>query len=297
MSRSRAWMRRRTTPPLCHTALTRRELLSLKPVLDREAERMETPAYVPDDPVQFMHGQPDVLDAEVAGFLAAMMAWGRRDIVIAKTRDLLRRIDGPVAAFAGNYSAIDSRRLEGFRHRTFDERDLDALFRGLRGMLLSYGSVQGFFATCHARTGADPSRLMGAFGDGFRTLVPDLPRRTLRHIPDPGSKGAAKRLWMYLRWCVRRDSPADLGIWDFLAPSELRIPLDVHVARQSRRLGLLTRATHDAVSVERLTSVLRMLDPDDPVRYDYALLGIGLAGGVEVDGEAVTEAGAEAEGA
>ena len=280
MIRPRSWMRKRKTPPLCHTALTRSELFALKPLLDREAARMETPDYIPDDPVRFMHEQPDRANAEVAGFLAAMMAWGRRDIVIAKTRDLLRRIEAPAAEFAGNYTDADRARLRGFRHRTFDERDMDPIFRGLRGMLNGYGSVEGFFAACRERAGGDPSKLMGAFGAGFRSLVPDLPARTLRHIPDPESKGASKRLWMYLRWCVRSGSPADPGIMTFMPPSDLSMPLDVHVARQSRNLGLLTRATNDAVSVEQLTAVLRMLDPEDPVRYDYALLGIGLSGGV-----------------
>lgn len=237
---------------------------------------METTEYIAEDPVQFMYLQTRKIDREIAGFLAALMAWGRRDIVIAKTNDLLSRMGASPADFVRNFRDDDERVFQGFVHRTFNEEDIVGLIRVLNRIISEYDDLESFWSMCYSEAGSDPAVLMGVFRKEFLRLGPDLPKRTHRHITNPEIGSASKRLWMFLRWCVRQNSPADPGIWTFMPASELRMPLDVHVARQSRELGLLKRKSNDRLAVEQLTTVLRVLNPEDPVRYDYALLGIGL---------------------
>lgn len=263
------------------SASRRRRILALKPLLDEEAARMETSEYIAEDPVQFMYAYEKKPDREVGGFLAALMAWGRRDIVIAKTGDLLARMGVSPSAFVMEYTPRDIRHFEGFRHRTFIDRDLHGIVSALKKAMEGRQDFESYWRESYEQCEREPTRLMETFRSRFLAETVDMAPRTLRHLPDAARGSAMKRLWMYLRWCLRQGSAADPGIWSFMPASELRIPLDVHVARQSRRLGLLRRKSNDAMAVEELTATLRLLDPDDPVRYDYALLGIGLAGGVE----------------
>lgn len=262
--------------PFNYSKLSKKSLFALKPTLDREADTMETTGYIAEDPVQFMYRHSRKTDREIAGFLAALMAWGRRDIVIAKTNDLLHRMKEQPTDFVTGFDDAEGKAFKGFVHRTFNELDIVGLVRVLKRILSDFEDLESFWAMCYQKAGCEPSALMSVFRQEFLQYGPDLPDRTHRHITNPEIGSASKRLWMLLRWCIRQQSPADPGIWTFMQPSELRIPLDVHVARQSRELGLLKRKSNDRLAVEQLTAVLRLLDPEDPVRYDYALLGIGL---------------------
>lgn len=262
--------------PYLYSKLSKKALWALKPVLDQEADLMETTEYIKDDPVQFMYMYTLKKDQEIAGFLAALMAWGRRDIVIAKTGDLLRRMEFSPSEFLDQFDKTKSKPFQGFVHRTFNESDIVAIVRVLKRIYDSYDDLEAFWAHCYDQAEQSPEELMIHFRHEFLRLEPDLPSRTLRHISNPEIGSATKRLWMFLRWCIRKNSVADPGIWSFMPPSQLRMPLDVHVARQSRELGLLKRKSNDRETVEQLTAVLRLLNPEDPVRYDYALLGIGL---------------------
>ena len=262
--------------PSHYCKLSKKALWALKPVLDQEADLMETTEYIKDDPVQFMYGYHHKKDQEIAGFMAALMAWGRRDIVIAKTGELLRRMELPPSEFLEQFENTKAKPFQGFVHRTFNESDIVAIVRVLKRIYDSYGELEAFWAHCYDQAEQRPDELMIHFRREFLRFGPDLPSRTLRHISNPEIGSATKRLWMFLRWCIRQNSAADPGIWSFMPPSELRMPLDVHVARQSRELGLLKRKSNDREAVEQLTAVLRLLNPEDPVRYDYALLGIGL---------------------
>jgi len=263
-------------PAYSYCKLSKKGLFAIKPELDREADLMETTLYIQDDPVQFMYGHSSKIDREIAGFLAALMAWGRRDIVISKTTDLLQRMGGTPSEFVLQYQDSDGKRFSGFVHRTFNETDIVAIIRVIHRILKEFTDFEAFWAHCFTLADANPAELMVKFRQEFLRYGSDLPNRTLRHISNPEIGSATKRLWMYLRWCIRQSSVADPGIWTFMKPSELRMPLDVHVARQSRELGLLKRKSNDRIAVEQLTAVLRLLNPDDPVRYDYALLAIGL---------------------
>ena len=282
------------------------QLSSLREFLDPIVRMVEEPGYIASDPVAFMHRYEESEDSNLAGFLAALMAWGRRDIVMAKVGNLLERFDTNPADFIGNLSARDEQRLEGFRHRTFTADDVRWLLRALSRILQQHGSFEQFWVQCYKKAGsgpinpvsrapdqpdsdvksnpgADPARmdrivagLFSEFHDGFFALIPDAPARVRKHLATPVKNSSCKRLWLYLRWTLRPASCVDPGTMSFMPASELMIPLDVHVARYSRLFGLLTRQANDWKAVTELTARLRLMDASDPAKYDYALFGLGI---------------------
>lgn len=239
---------------------------------------MEVPEYIDDDPVQFMHAFEDRSDQVLAGFYAATMAWGRRDIVVAKVEDLLKRMNYKPTQFIQNYSEADYSKLKGFKHRTFKPVDMHWLTKSLQTILLRFGHFESFWAYCYEKAQREQRELMAVFHEQFFSFHPEMPQRTRKHVSNTEKNSSAKRLYMYMRWCIRKNSVVDPGIMTFMDPSELKIPLDVHVARQARRLGLLSRTQNDWKSVLELTEKMKLLDPTDPARYDYALFGIGVLG-------------------
>ncbi|SHE95255.1 TIGR02757 family protein [Fodinibius roseus] len=252
------------------------QVLKLKPFLDEWVDRVETPAYIDSDPVLFMHAFSDREDQLLAGFFAAIMAWGRRDVVIRKVRDLLERMDHRPTDFITRFSDKDAARFRGFKHRTFKPVDMEWLTRILQSILHKHDSFEHFWEACYKKAKGNDRPLMSVFHEDFFALQPGTPRRTYKHISNADKKSSCKRLYLYLRWALRKKSPVDLGVMNFMPPSELMIPLDVHVARQARALGLLCRTYNDWWSVGELTEALRLLDPEDPARYDYALFGLGV---------------------
>lgn len=256
--------------------LSRKKILRLKPFLDNLVQEIESPSYIDSDPVQFMHSFEDKNDKELAGFFAATMAWGRRDIVNAKVEDLLRRMNYHPAEFIGNYSERDALHFDGFKHRTFKPIDLHWLSATLKTILLRFQTFEGFWEFCLEKANREQRELIAVFHEQFFTFHPEIPRRTRKHISNPEKNSSAKRLYMYLRWCIRKNSSVDPGTMNFLSPAALKIPLDVHVARQARKLGLLSRKQNDWKAVLELTEKMKLLDPRDPAKYDYALFGIGV---------------------
>lgn len=253
------------------------EILRLKPYLDEWFTKVEQPDYVDEDPVLFMHAFGDKEDQAIAGFFAAIMAWGRRDIVIRKVRDLLDRMDNRPADFIGNFTEADATRFGGFKHRTFKPVDIYWLVRILQTILQTHGSFEAFWSFCYQKAQVTERQLIAVFHEEFFALHPETPKRSRKHVSNSEKNSSCKRLYLYLRWVIRKNSVVDLGIMDFMPPSELVIPLDVHVARQARILGLLSRRYNDWKAVEELTANLRLLDPSDPAKYDYALFGLGVA--------------------
>jgi len=254
---------------------SKKYLLKLKPVLDQLVERMEVPAYIKDDPIQFLHTFDDTEEINVAGFFTAIMAWGKRSIVIAKVHDLLARMAYRPLDFIGNFTELDTHRLTGFKHRTFNSEDIYWLVKTIQQILIHYATFEAFWANCLNYSIIENRPLMGVFYEEFFRFFPEIPARTRRHISNPEKGGSCKRLYMYLRWTIR-GGPVDVASMSFMPPSQIYIPLDVHVARQSRRLGLITRKQNDWKAVEELQEQLVILDPSDPSKYDYALFGIGL---------------------
>ena len=255
--------------------LSKKKLLQLKPKLDKVVAHIETLEFIDADPIQFMYAFEGKKDREIAGFFAAIMAWGRRDIVIAKVDDLLKRMDYRPAEFVIHFSDFDTEVLDGFKHRTFKPEDIYWLVKTLQKIYRDYGDFENFWASCHQQAKKENRELIAVFHQLFFELHPETPQRTRKHIANPEKNSSAKRLYMYLRWCIRK-SEVDLGIWNFMPPSELKIPLDVHVARQARALGLLSRKQNDWKTVVQLTEKLQQLAPEDPAKYDFALFGLGV---------------------
>ncbi|MGM0588223.1 MAG: TIGR02757 family protein [Bacteroidota bacterium] len=251
-------------------------LSKLKPLLDRIGKTVEVSSYIERDPVLFMHAYEDQNDMALAGFFAAIMAWGRRDIVINKVEDLLERMNHQPAAFIGHYSERDRAVWQGFKHRTFKPIDVHWLVKNLQAHLHRFGTFEQFWAHCYQQAQIHNRPLMSVFHHKFFAPYPETPKRTYKHISNVDKNSSCKRLYLYLRWCIRKESPVDPGIMNFMDPAELYIPLDVHVARHARRMGLLTRKSNDWKAVVELTSRLRQLKPEDPSWYDYALFGLGI---------------------
>ncbi len=258
-------------------SLSREKTLKLKPFLDEWVRRIEQPEYVEKDPVLFMHAFSDKEDQALAGFFAAIMAWGRRDIIIRKVQDLLDRMDNRPAEFIGNFAESDAHRFDGFKHRTFKPSDIYWLVKILSTILRRHHSFEEFWRYCYQKARTTGRELIAVFHEEFFALQPETPRRSRKHISNSEKHSSCKRLYLYLRWAVRKNSPVDLGIMDFMPPSELILPLDVHVARQARALGLLTRHYNDWKAALEITRQARLLDPEDPAKYDYALFGLGVS--------------------
>lgn len=255
--------------------LPRKKLFELKPYLDDVIDKVQLHSYIDSDPIQFMHAFEKKNDQELSGFFAAIMAWGRRDIVIAKVDNLLKRMEYKPEEFIGNFSEKDSSKLEEFKHQTFKPIDIYWMIKSLQSILIQFGTFEGFWANCQSVAVKEQRELIAIFNEQFFSYHPEIPQRTRKHISNPEKNSSCKRLYMYLRWCVRK-SEVDLGTMTFISPSELKIPLDVHVARQARRLGLLSRHQNDWKSVLELNNKLCILDPSDPAKYDFALFGLGI---------------------
>lgn len=250
-------------------------LRNMKPYLDEINDRVETIDYISEDPVQFLHAFHQKKDREIAGFLAATMAWGRRDIVIAKVEDLLRRMQHDPYRFVMSYNHAEFSRLRSFKHRTFKPIDIHGILLSLKNIYSRFDDFESFWIKCHKQAKAENRPLMALFHHNFFNGCDDLANRTRKHVSNPEKGSTCKRLYMFLRWMIRKDSPVDIGIWDFIPASELLIPYDVHVARQAKKYGLVSRKSNDWKTVNQLTERLKLLNPDDPARYDYALFGIG----------------------
>lgn len=255
-----------------------RTLKQLQKYLDEINASVEKTGYILHDPVQFVHAFPEKKDIEIAGFFAATMAWGRREIVIAKVDDLLKRMDYKPLDFILGYNQQKFQVLEGFKHRTLKPIDVDAFIMILQKIFENYRDFEHFWAECYKIAEAAGRPLISLFNECFFQLYSETPARTYKHISNPEKGSTCKRLYMFLRWMIRKNSPVDIGIWDFLPASELLIPFDVHVARQARKYGLLSRKSNDWLAVQELTSRCKQMNPADPAVYDYALFGIGALG-------------------
>lgn len=244
-------------------------------LLDEAYDRLASPAFIANDPIQIPRAFSERADAEVIGFLTATIAWGQRITIINNAKRLVRLMDGAPHDFVMNATARDLVRLDGFVHRTFNGTDAKQFIRSLRHLYTTYGGLENAFLQENTLTD------MGAAIALFKTrfFEPAHPTRTRKHVADPAKGSNAKRINMFLRWMVRpNDRGVDLGLWKVIPPSVLHVPLDVHTGRVARELGLLKRGQDDWKSVIELTENLRKLDPLDPIRYDIALFGLGVEG-------------------
>ncbi len=245
---------------------------SLKEFLDKQVDEFNRPAFIVQDPVSIPHLFLKNPDREIAGFFAATFAWGNRSTIISKSKELLALMDNEPHQFCLHHSEKELKNLEHFRHRTFNSTDLLYFISFFHFHYNNNDSLEPAF-TKHGETIRE---MLAGFHHYFFSL-PHVPGRTLKHVATPERNSSCKRLNMFLRWMVRKDeNGVDFGIWENISPSILICPIDLHVSRVSKKLGLIKRKQTDWLAAEELTAQLRLLDKDDPVKYDLALFGLGV---------------------
>lgn len=248
----------------------------LKDFLDTKVEQYNTPAFIKDDPICIPHLFTKQQDVEIAGLFASIFAWGNRTIIIKKCKNLLQRMDNAPYDFVQHHNDYDLKRLLGFKHRTFNDTDLLYFIHFLHYHYSSNGSLETAFTKGMTSGDETTENALNYFFKYFFSLE-DAPARTKKHIASPAKKSTCKRLNMFLRWMVRRDdNGVDFGIWKKISPAALVCPIDVHVARVAYRFNLLHRNQIDWIAGLELTNYLRKLDSVDPVKYDFALFGLGV---------------------
>lgn len=244
----------------------------LKAFLDRKLRQHKNPRFIQDDPLSVPHRFSLPQDQEIAGFFAAVFAWGNRTSILQKCRDLMDRMDGAPHAFCLNASPVELKRLLQFRHRTFTADDLLYFVEFFRMHYHEHTSLESAFTAGMQKIDVTVEQGLNHFKEYFFQL-PHL-RRTQKHISAPKQGSACKRINMFLRWMVRNDG-IDLGIWKNISPAQLVCPLDLHVSRVAKKFGLIDRPNADWTSALQLTERLREFDPADPVKYDFALFAMG----------------------
>lgn len=244
----------------------------IKSFLDAAAARYNRPEFIETDPICIPRKFSGKEDIEIAGFLTATISWGNRTSILNSANRMMGMMNHAPFDFIMHHRPADLKRLKGFVHRTFNGDDLEAFVVLLKCLYRDGKGLEGHFAA-HQQAGTlQPAihRLKSEF------IACGIPDRTKKHLPDPLAGSAAKRINMFLRWMVRRDDQGvDFGLWKSVSPALLSCPLDVHSGNVARKLGLLQRKQNDARAVHELDGVLRQFDPADPVKYDFALFGLG----------------------
>lgn len=248
------------------------DIKNLKDFFNKKVDEYNQPFFIKDDPISIPHLFSQKADIEIAGFFAAIFAWGNRTTIIQKSLDLLKRMDMKPFDFCLHHTSADLKKLQGFKHRTFTDTDLLYFVEFFKHHYTKQDSLESAF-TMHGET---VEKMLTGFYHYFFSLE-HVPNRTRKHIASPEKSSTCKRLNMFLRWMVRKDNKGvDLGIWKNISPAQLICPIDLHVARVAKRFNLLQRKQIDWQAAVELTGYLRTLDKDDPVKYDFALFGLGV---------------------
>jgi uncharacterized protein (TIGR02757 family) len=244
----------------------------LKEFLDEKVRLYNRPDFIESDPIQIPHQFSLKEDIEIAGFLSATIAWGNRKMIISNASKMMNLMGNSPYDFVMSHSESQLDSFENFVHRTFNATDLQTFIRGLQHIYKNHDGLENIFTNTK--------------NDFLQQNISDLKqkffeieheKRTQKHISDPLNNSAAKRINMFLRWMVRNDKAGvDFGIWNTVSAAHLSCPLDVHSGNVARKLGLLTRKQNDAKAVFELDTNLRLLDPKDPTKYDFALFGLGV---------------------
>jgi uncharacterized protein (TIGR02757 family) len=241
--------------------------------LNEKVDKYNSPSFIESDPIQIPHLYSLKEDIEISGFLTATISWGNRKMIIQNASKMVNLMGESPYDFIMEHSEDDLERFESFVHRTFNSVDLVYFIKSLKNLYTNHGGLENIFNTHATQDSIQPA--ISEFKKLFFSI--DHPSRTTKHISDPLNNSSAKRINMYLRWLIRKDNKGvDFGIWDSLSPSILSCPLDVHSGNVARKLGLLTRKQNDARALFELDSALRFMDKKDPVKYDFALFGLGV---------------------
>lgn len=247
--------------------------ISIKDFLDEKLYTYNNKSFISNDPICIPHLFSKKEDIEIAGFLAATLAWGNRKSIITNAGRLMEWMDYAPGEFIKHHGKKDLKPFEKFVHRTFNGKDCLFFLKSLQNIYQNHGGLEIAFKTNQTELSLKHS--IAAFRERFLETT-HLPRSE-KHISNPLQKSSAKRLCMFLRWMVRKDKKGvDFGIWETISPASLCLPLDVHTGNVSRALGLLERKQNDWQAVEEITHLLRTFDANDPIKYDFALFGIGV---------------------
>ncbi|MBS1680171.1 MAG: TIGR02757 family protein [Bacteroidetes bacterium] len=248
---------------------------NLKDFLDEKVHQHDQPDFIENDPISVPHQYSKKQDIEIAGLIAAVLAWGQRPTIIKKANDFLSRMEKSPHDFLLHHKPKDLKNFIGYKHRTFNETDALYFIEFLSSFYKKHQSLEEAFLI--SPTDENIGKSLCFFHQLFFSL-PDFPQRTKKHIPTPVRKSACKRISMYLRWMVRQDNKGvDFGLWKKISPAQLVCPLDLHVDRVARKLKLIKRKQTDWPAALELTTNLKKLDPTDPVKYDFALFGLGVS--------------------
>jgi uncharacterized protein (TIGR02757 family) len=245
----------------------------LKEFLDEKVNKYNNSNFIEPDPISIPHSYSKKEDIEISGFLAATIAWGNRKMIIRNAKRMMELIGNSPYDFIMSHEESHLEKLEGFVHRTFNSNDFIYFIKALRYIYEKKNGLEMIFNEYGTKDSLQPAihQLKNIFFE-----LPH-PARTLKHISDPYKGSASKKINMYLRWMVRKDNRGvDFGIWNSISPSILSCPLDVHSGNVARKLGLLTRKQNDSKAVSELDMNLREMDIEDPVKYDFALFGLGV---------------------
>jgi len=249
-------------------------ILNLQTFLDEAVEEYNRPNFIPNDPISIPHQFTQKEDIEIIGFLTATIAWGQRATILKNCQWLIEQMDNAPAAFIRQHQAKDLKPFSKFVHRTFNGVDCVYFLQALQSLYKNHRGLEESFHQAYTRT-HDLAPAISTWRQTFFSYAP--PGRSVKHFADPLRNSSAKRICMYLRWMVRNDKKGvDFGIWKSISPSILNAPLDIHSGRIARSLGLLERKQDDWKAVIELSDNLRLLDPNDPAKYDFALFGIGV---------------------
>lgn len=245
----------------------------LKEFLDEKVQLYNHPKFIESDPIQIPHLYTLKEDIEIAGFLAATISWGNRKMIINNSQKLMTKLGNSPYDFVMNHDENDLEKLNDFVHRTFNGTDCIYFIKALKNIYQNHNGLESVLSK-NIQTNTLQQNISN-FKSVFFEIEHDY--RTQKHVSDPMNNSAAKRINMFLRWMVRNDNAGvDLGIWKSISPAQLSCPLDVHSGNVARKLGLLTRKQNDAKALFELDSNLQNLDKNDPVKYDFALFGLGV---------------------
>ncbi|MFD0993361.1 TIGR02757 family protein [Tenacibaculum geojense] len=245
----------------------------LKEFLDEKAAYYENPDFISSDPIQIPHQFSVKEDIEIAGFLAATIAWGNRKMIINNAQKIITLMGNSPYDFVCNHTEGDLHDFDGFVHRTFNADDLKHFVRSLKNIYQNHGGLEEALQIKDASTNYKTAI------HHFKTIFFEIPhlKRTQKHVSDPVKGSASKRINMYLRWMTRNNNKGvDFGIWKKHKTAHLHCPLDVHTGNVARKLGILTRKQNDWKAILELDESLRKFNPEDPVKYDFALFGLGV---------------------
>lgn len=247
--------------------------LELQEFLNEKVALYNNPNFIETDPIQIPHRFSQKEDIEIAGFLTATIAWGNRKMIINNAQKMMVLMGNSPYDFVMNYSENDAEKLQHFVHRTFNSTDFNFFLKALQNIYQNHNGLETVFTKHQTEVSLQPA--ISEFKKLFFQLKHQS--RTQKHISDPNNNSAAKRINMFLRWMIRKDNAGvDFGIWQNISPAKLSCPLDVHSGNVARKLGLLTRNQNDAKALAELDLSLREFDKNDPVKYDFALFGLGV---------------------